>query len=193
VSKVGHHRVSLESTKLALGKAAHKYADHFETCRRKRNTIDCTFSNVATNTEAKEIVVQAKTVLRRSRRLDYEEPPRAENVRVETSLNRRRGLSPVVGAHTTPPTSSFERSRFAADAIACSKEAPSEIRDVHTNGSPACACVRVPSLAEWSVSSYDEVIGAWASWLGRWNLDIEVDPQAFFLSTTSRPKSIEIP
>jgi len=60
VSKVGHHRVSLESTKLVLGKTAHKYADYFETCRRKRNTIDYTFSNVATDTEAKEIVVQAK-------------------------------------------------------------------------------------------------------------------------------------
>jgi allantoicase len=60
VSKVGHHRVSLESTKLVLGRAAHKYADYFETCRRKRNTIDYTFSNVATDTEAKEIIVQAK-------------------------------------------------------------------------------------------------------------------------------------
>jgi len=59
VSKVGHHRVSLESTKLVLGKPAHKYADYFETCRRKRNTIDYTFSNVATETEAKEILVQA--------------------------------------------------------------------------------------------------------------------------------------
>ena len=60
VSKVGNHRVSLESTKLVLGKAAHKYADYFEPCRRKRNTIDYTFSNVATDTEAKEILVQAK-------------------------------------------------------------------------------------------------------------------------------------
>jgi uncharacterized protein (UPF0332 family) len=59
VSKVGHHRVSLESTKLVLGKAAHKYADYFETCRRKRNTIDYTFSNAATDTEAKEILAQA--------------------------------------------------------------------------------------------------------------------------------------
>ena len=59
VSKVGHHRVSLESTKLVLGKPAEKYADYFETCRRKRNTIDYTFSNVATETEAKEILVQA--------------------------------------------------------------------------------------------------------------------------------------
>jgi len=59
VSKVGHHRVSLESTKLVLGKLAHKYADYFETCRRKRNTIDYTFSNIATETEAKEIRAKA--------------------------------------------------------------------------------------------------------------------------------------
>jgi uncharacterized protein (UPF0332 family) len=59
VSKVGHHRVSFESVKLVLGKPADKYADYFETCRRKRNTIDYTFSNVATQTEAKEILAQA--------------------------------------------------------------------------------------------------------------------------------------
>jgi len=64
MSKVGHHRVSLESTKLALGKPMHKYADYFETCRRKRNTIDYTFSNVATETEAKEILVQAQQFYR---------------------------------------------------------------------------------------------------------------------------------
>ena len=60
VSKVRHHRMSLESTKLVLGKAAHNYADYFETSRRKRNTIDYAFSNIATDTEAKQIVVQAK-------------------------------------------------------------------------------------------------------------------------------------
>jgi uncharacterized protein (UPF0332 family) len=38
---------------------AHTYADYFETCRRKRNTIAYTFSNVGTETEAKEILVQA--------------------------------------------------------------------------------------------------------------------------------------
>ena len=59
VSKVGHHRVSFESVRLVLGKPADKYADYFETCRRKRNTIDYTFSNVATQTEAKEILAQA--------------------------------------------------------------------------------------------------------------------------------------
>jgi uncharacterized protein (UPF0332 family) len=59
VSKVGHHRVSLESAKLVLGKTADKHADYFEICRRKRNTIDYTFSNVATETEAKEILARA--------------------------------------------------------------------------------------------------------------------------------------
>ncbi|MGA8231344.1 MAG: SAV_6107 family HEPN domain-containing protein [Candidatus Acidiferrales bacterium] len=59
VSKIGHHRVSLESTKVVLGKAAHKYADYFETCRRKRNLIDYSFSNVATETEVKEILAEA--------------------------------------------------------------------------------------------------------------------------------------
>ena len=33
MSKFGHHRVSLESTKLVLGKPVHNYADYFETCR----------------------------------------------------------------------------------------------------------------------------------------------------------------
>jgi hypothetical protein len=33
MSKVGHHRVSLESTTLVLGKPARKYADYFEICR----------------------------------------------------------------------------------------------------------------------------------------------------------------
>jgi uncharacterized protein (UPF0332 family) len=59
ISKMGHHRISFESTKSLLGSRAHRYADYFETCRRKRNTIDYTFSNVATETEAKEILAQA--------------------------------------------------------------------------------------------------------------------------------------
>jgi uncharacterized protein (UPF0332 family) len=59
-SQTGHHRLSLQSAELALGKTAQKYANYFDTCRRKRNQIDYTFSNVATETEATEIVLQAK-------------------------------------------------------------------------------------------------------------------------------------
>jgi hypothetical protein len=56
-ARTGHHKVAFESITLALGPAAQKYADYFETCRRKRNVIDYTRSHVATDTEAKEILV----------------------------------------------------------------------------------------------------------------------------------------
>ncbi len=58
-AKTGHHRISFDSFKLAVSAGADKYADYFETCRRKRNVIDYTRSQVATETEAKEIVEKA--------------------------------------------------------------------------------------------------------------------------------------
>jgi hypothetical protein len=58
-AKTGHHKISFESVRLALGVGANNYADYFETCRRKRNVIDYTRSHVATETEAKEIVQKA--------------------------------------------------------------------------------------------------------------------------------------
>jgi uncharacterized protein (UPF0332 family) len=58
-SKMGHHKISLECARIALGSHADKYMAHFETCRRKRNTIDYTHSSVATETEAKEILEKA--------------------------------------------------------------------------------------------------------------------------------------
>jgi hypothetical protein len=58
-AKSGHHRISFDSMKLALGVGADKYADYFETCRRKRNVIDYTRSHVATETEANEILEKA--------------------------------------------------------------------------------------------------------------------------------------
>ena len=39
-AKTGHHKISFESVKLALGAGTDKYADYFETCRRKRNVIE---------------------------------------------------------------------------------------------------------------------------------------------------------
>lgn len=58
-AKTGHHKISFDSMKLALGAGADKYADYFETCRRKRNVIDYTRSHVATETEANEILKKA--------------------------------------------------------------------------------------------------------------------------------------
>lgn len=56
----GHHRISFETVKLAIGKAADPYSDYFDRCRRKRNVIDYDNANVATETEAQEIVTKAK-------------------------------------------------------------------------------------------------------------------------------------
>lgn len=59
----GHHKVSFQSITLVLGSAAGKYSDYFETCRRKRNTIDYMRSHVATETEAQEILSIAQEFL----------------------------------------------------------------------------------------------------------------------------------
>ena len=59
----GHHRVSFESLPLAIGKLAHPYSDYFDRCRRKRNAIDYDEAHVATETEAREIAVNAKEFL----------------------------------------------------------------------------------------------------------------------------------
>jgi SAV_6107-like HEPN len=59
-AKTGHHKVTVEAITLAVGAAVSAYADYFETCRRKRNVIDYTRSQVATDTEADEIVTKAR-------------------------------------------------------------------------------------------------------------------------------------
>jgi uncharacterized protein (UPF0332 family) len=60
-AKTGHHKVALDSVKLAVGASVAKYADYFERCRRKRNVIDYTRSRVVTDSEANEIVQEATT------------------------------------------------------------------------------------------------------------------------------------
>ncbi len=56
----GHHRISFDVVRLALGKAADPYSDYFDRCRRKRNVIDYDDAFVATETEATEILTTAK-------------------------------------------------------------------------------------------------------------------------------------
>ncbi len=58
-AKTGHHKVALDSVKLAAGSTADQYADYFDRCRRKRNVIDYSRSDVATESEANEIWRQA--------------------------------------------------------------------------------------------------------------------------------------
>ena len=60
----GHHRLTFEGAKLALGKPAERLADYFDACRRKRNEIDYTGATIATTTEADELLVHAKAFLK---------------------------------------------------------------------------------------------------------------------------------
>lgn len=55
----GHHRISFDVVKLAIGKAADPYSDYFDRCRQ-RNVIDYDDAFVATETEATEILTKAK-------------------------------------------------------------------------------------------------------------------------------------
>jgi uncharacterized protein (UPF0332 family) len=59
----GHHRLTFEGAKLAVGKSAEALADYFDACRRKRNEIDYTGAAIATSTEADELVLHAKSFL----------------------------------------------------------------------------------------------------------------------------------
>jgi hypothetical protein len=60
----GHHRLTFEGAKLALGKPAEHLADYFDSCRRKRNEIDYTGATIATTTEADELLLHAKAFLK---------------------------------------------------------------------------------------------------------------------------------
>ena len=62
-SAPGHHRLTFEAARLALGPAAAKSLDYLEACRRKRNTIDYDHAAVATETEAAEMVDEAELFL----------------------------------------------------------------------------------------------------------------------------------
>ena len=59
----GHHRLTFEGAKLALGKPVEHLADYFDSCRRKRNEIDYTGATIATTTEADELLLHAKAFL----------------------------------------------------------------------------------------------------------------------------------
>jgi hypothetical protein len=48
-------------------------------------------------------------------------------------------------------------------------------------------------LAEWSVSGYDEATVSLGFMVGSMNFDLKIAPQTLCFSTTSKPKSIEIP
>ena len=60
IAKKGHHQVSFEGAELAVGPSTSKLAAYFETCRRKRNTLDYDVANVVSDTEAVELLQKAQ-------------------------------------------------------------------------------------------------------------------------------------
>lgn len=56
----GHHRRHFEAARVALGSSAQRFLDYFEASRRKRNAIDYDYAFAATDTEAEEILNEAK-------------------------------------------------------------------------------------------------------------------------------------
>jgi uncharacterized protein (UPF0332 family) len=59
----GHHRLTFDGAKLAMGKPVEHLATYFDACRRKRNEIDYTGAIIATSTEAEEVLLHAKSFL----------------------------------------------------------------------------------------------------------------------------------
>ena len=59
----GHHAISFECAGLALGKRADTLVGFFDVCRRKRNIIDYTGVQIATSTEAAEVLQRAQEFL----------------------------------------------------------------------------------------------------------------------------------
>jgi uncharacterized protein (UPF0332 family) len=58
-ARAGHHQVAFECATRALGSDALAFTDYFDVCRRKRNAIDYSHTQVATETEAQEMVEKA--------------------------------------------------------------------------------------------------------------------------------------
>ena len=63
ISGIGHHQTTFEAAELALGPTSATLTAYFDTCRRKRNTVDYDRTHVATETEATEVAPRSKAVL----------------------------------------------------------------------------------------------------------------------------------
>lgn len=60
VSGLGAHQTSFEAAELSIGTNVSALAAYFETCRRKRNTLDYDSANTISDMEASEIIQKAE-------------------------------------------------------------------------------------------------------------------------------------
>ena len=63
VASTPSHRLHFEAAQIALGSSAHRFLDYFEMSRRKRNIIEYDYAFAATDTEAEEILTEAKAFI----------------------------------------------------------------------------------------------------------------------------------
>ena len=61
VKGLGHHQTAFEAVELAMGSSVTALVVYFDTCRRKRNMVDYDRANVASETEADEILKEAES------------------------------------------------------------------------------------------------------------------------------------
>ncbi|HEV8574595.1 MAG TPA: SAV_6107 family HEPN domain-containing protein [Dehalococcoidia bacterium] len=59
----GHQQTTFEALELAMGTSVSSHTAYFDTCRRKRNIVDYDTANVASRTEAEELLKEAKDFL----------------------------------------------------------------------------------------------------------------------------------
>lgn len=60
VSGIGAHQASFVAVELAIGASVANHAAYFETCRRKRNTLDYDVAYIVSDAEASEILEPAQ-------------------------------------------------------------------------------------------------------------------------------------
>jgi uncharacterized protein (UPF0332 family) len=53
---IGHHATTFEALELAMGHSMSSLVNYFDTCRRKRDTLDYDMAEVATDTEVTELL-----------------------------------------------------------------------------------------------------------------------------------------
>lgn len=60
VAGQGHHMTTFQAVRLALGPQVDTLATYFDSCRRKRNTVDYDMSGVVSETEVEELIREAE-------------------------------------------------------------------------------------------------------------------------------------
>jgi hypothetical protein len=60
IKGVGAHRSTFDALGMAMGPSSARAANYFDRCRRKRNTLSYDMAGVATDTEAREILREAR-------------------------------------------------------------------------------------------------------------------------------------